>query len=341
MRRTVPFTLAALLAVTACGSDDDDSTDASSPGAAGPPASATPEEVGTFPLTVSDCGREFVIEQRPERVLTQASTAATLMWAAGAADQITTRTSEGDVDLGPAAEDLAKVPVISNDEELPLESIIGEQPDLLITAGRNLYSEPDLQAVGIDSLVNLSFCDGSGSGPADGPVTFEDDVFPDIELYGKIFGTEDVAEAKVAELRERIAAIEESVGDTPLTRMAAIGQPDGTSVNAYGLPSLTHDQIEILGLVDVFGDLPDRFTEVSVEEFIQRDPEVLVVLVGGGGVDGSPDEVLASLQALPGAQDVSAIREGRVIGLGSPYLLGGPLAVDGLETMAEAIAGYE
>lgn len=330
MRRTLPLASVALLALAACG------------GGGSAPATPAADQVRSdvFPLTVSDCGRELVIEDRPERVVTVASTAATLMWAAGAADQITTRTGEGDVDLGPAAEDLDKVPVVSNDEEISFESLIGEAPDLLITAGRNLYTQEDLEGVGIQSIVNRSFCDGTGSGPADGPVTFEDDVFPDIELYGEIFGTEDVASAKVAELRDRIAAVQETAAGTPLTRMAAIGQPDGTTLNAYGLPSLTHDQIEILGLTDVFGDLTDRITEVSVEEFIDRDPQVLVVLVGGGGVDGSPDEILASLRALPGAEQVSAIREGRVIGLGSPYLLGGPLAVDGLETMAEAIAGY-
>lgn len=43
-----------VLGVSACGSDEN----------AVPEASTS----GGFPLTVSDCGREFTIEERPERI---------------------------------------------------------------------------------------------------------------------------------------------------------------------------------------------------------------------------------------------------------------------------------
>lgn len=47
--------------------------------------------------------------------------------------------------------------------------IIGQNPDLVITYGLNLTTQEDLAAAGIDSIVNRGYCDGGGSGPADGP----------------------------------------------------------------------------------------------------------------------------------------------------------------------------
>lgn len=311
------------LGVTACGGEEN----------AVPQAGTS----GDFPLTVSDCGRDFTIEERPERILTMGSTASTLMWAAGATDAITTRAYESVSDLGPAEAALQDVPLISNDQDLSLEVIIGQNPDLVITYGLNLTTQEDLAAAGIDSIVNSGFCDGGGSGPADGPVTFEDDVFPDIELYGRIAGTQDAARAKVVELRERVAAVAQQPQNPAVTTAAAIGV-DGSTVNAYGVPSLTHNQIETLGLTDVFSDVDQRFAELSIEELIARDPDFIILISGGGGIEEG--RALQNLRSLPGASEVTAIRENRIVPLESPYLLGGPLAIDGLETMAETIAGY-
>lgn len=265
------------------------------------------------------------------------STASTLMWAAGATDAITTRAFESVSDLGPAQSALEDIPLISNDNDLTLEVILGQGPDLVITYGLNLTTQEDLAAAGIDSIVNSGFCDGGGSGPADGPVTFEDDVFPDIELYGRIAGTEEAATQKVAELRQRVAAVAEQPRNPDITTAAAIGL-DGTNLRAYGVASLTHKQIETLGLTDVFGDISERLADVSVEEFIARNPDVVILLSGGGGVEEQPLETLRGLAAVAG---VTAIRENRIIPLESPYLLGGPLGVDGLEAMAAAISSYQ
>lgn len=167
----------------------------------------------------------------------------------------------------------------------------------MIAYGLNLTTQEDLAAAGIDSIVNSGFCDGGGSGPADGPVTFEDDVFPDIELYGRIAGTEEAATEKVAELRARVAAVADQPPNPAVTTAAAIGL-DGTNLRAYGVASLTHEQIETLGLTDVFSDIKERLVDVSLEEFIARDPDVVIVLSGGGGVEEMPVE---TLRGLPGA----------------------------------------
>lgn len=91
--------------------------------------------------------------------------------------------------------------------------------------------------------------------------------------------------------------------------------------------------MEAAGFTNVFAAVPDRVVEVSVEELVDRDPDVLVLL-GQGDLDGLEDEVAR----LPGAEGC-ALREGAVLtqlfNFTEPP---SPLVVDGLERIAEAFA---
>lgn len=62
-------------------------------------------------MTVETCGREVMLEQPPERVMAVSSQAVTLVWAAGAADQIDGLFAAGRP-LGPAEATFADVPRI-------------------------------------------------------------------------------------------------------------------------------------------------------------------------------------------------------------------------------------
>ncbi len=325
MRKALPALVAGLV-LSACGSDGNSNS------------AAPPDPASAFPMTVADCGRDVVLDKRPERVLTMGSVAATLMWAAGATDKISNRANEGGVSLGPAQQALHKVPLISPNQELSREVIIGQQPDLVISYGLNMTTWQDLEAAGIKSIVNAGFCDGSGSGPnPDGDVDF-DDVYADIELYGRILGTGAAATQTVADLRQRVTAVGDQFRGRPSSaRTAAALTLSGGVVRAYGFPNMTHAQIETLGLTDVFADIKERVAEVSVEELIKRDPDFLIFLAGGAQ-SATRADVEQALRTLPGVDRVTAVREGSYVLLESPFILGSPLAVDGLEAMAEELA---
>lgn len=317
---------AALLALTACGTT-------------GTGSEARPSG-GAFPMTVKDCGRDVTLEQQPQRVLTLGAVASTLMWSAGAADRITARANEGGVSLGPADTALRDVPIISPNQELSREVIIGQRPDVVISYGLNLTGPEDLAEAGIQSIVNAGFCDGSGSGPnPDGDVDF-DDVYADIALYGRIFGTEQAADRSVTQLRQRVAAVQQRFRDQPPSvRTGAALYVSGAGVRAYGKPNMTHAQLTTLGLTDVFGDVDARIADISIEELIKRDPQFVVIMAGGSAGTSGRVDVERALRSLPGIERVTAIREQRYLLLESPFLLGSPLAVDGLETMAQRLAG--
>lgn len=73
--------------------------------------------------------------------------------------------------------------------------------------------------LGIASLVMSGLCGQHGGGVGEG-ASFQG-VMDDIELMGRIFGTEEVAAASVADLQERLDAIEGEFADQELTGAGA------------------------------------------------------------------------------------------------------------------------
>lgn len=331
MRRApkiVPLLVAGLLALGACaGADNNGGTGAS----------------GGFPMTVQSCGREVTVEEPPERVMTMGPEAPTLMAAAGAAEEIDIRAAEFGYPLGRYEDALADVRLISSLEEPSREVIIAQEPDLVIHYGLSATTPEDLAAAGIDSIVVSGLCDEQSGANPDGDVDF-DDVYRDIELYARMVGTEEAASRTVADLRGRVAAARERfrgvVGGTREVRTAAAVYFSGGALGGYGNQNMTHTQIEALGLTNVFADVEERTFELSPEELIARDPDV-IVLLHGNTPDESVEDAKRKLGDLPGAGGTTAVREDRIIPLRVTYLVGSPLAVDGLETMAEGIGRFE
>jgi iron complex transport system substrate-binding protein len=88
----------------------------------------------------------------------------------------------------------------------------------------------------------------------------------------------------------------------------------------------------------VFAELSERVPEVSIEEVIDRNPEILVLLYDDTGL--SPEQVAALVTELPGASSIAAVTNGAVY----PMLFNfaeppTPLVVKGLSVLAEQITG--
>lgn len=306
--------LAAFCGLTACGA----------------PATPPQDAARGFPMTLDRCGHAVTIEKRPTRVLTMGTDAPTLLAAAGAADRIDVRAAEFGFPLGRYRDELSGIPLISARQEPSKEVIIGTGADLAITYGLNRTAPEALAAVGIDTLVPSGRCDGSAGGTAADTIGFSD-VYRDIRRYGELFGTREQAAKAISDLRARVAAVRGSARGP--ARTAAAVYFSGNSLGAYGSSSMAQTQFETFGLTNVFADTGKRQFETSVEQFVAADPDVVVVLVGNTP-GATARQVIDKLRALPGAENVTAIREGRIIPLGYTFLGGGPLAVDGLEKIA-------
>jgi iron complex transport system substrate-binding protein len=312
--KLLPVALCAL-AIGACGRGD------KTPGA---DAGAS----GDFPMTLSVCGRKVTIDKEPQKILTIGSDPAAAVAAAGAGDRVVARSSEGGGPLGPYESVLGKAPQITTNDAPSLEAIIGRRPDIVVSYELSSTDLPaGLSAAGIETVTPSWRCDTGG-------VDF-DDTYRQIEQLGRLFGTSTAADAAVAKLRSRQAAVEKRFSGADKRTATVIYVSEG-GLSAYANHSVDHTVIHTLGLSDVFGDVAKRNVDINVEELIERNPDVIIATYGGSGTqikDG--DDAIRALRKIPGVNRLKAVRDGSIIPIHFGYLVGGPLAVDGLEMIAD------
>ncbi|OQO93611.1 ABC transporter substrate-binding protein [Saccharomonospora piscinae] len=296
--------------------------------ACGAPAGPTPAT--DDPLTLTNCGAEVTLDAPPERVILLESAPVSTLRALGALDSVVLRAGAFPPEYYDAGTNAAIRDIPSLGEELDAsghlqisrEVIIGQQPDLVLGLPDGISRE-SLAAVGIDVLVHPTMC------PEGGGTTTFDDVADHVTTYGRLFDRQAEAGELVASLRERVATVEREVAGGP-ERTAAVLYPTvgGGTVYAYGRASMAHPQLETAGLTNVYAGVGDRVFEVTLEDVIAKDPDVLVLL----HTDGEPRAVRDAIVTLPGADALTAVREDDVLvqlfNFTEPPT---PLSVDGLE----------
>ncbi|SDT24357.1 ABC transporter substrate-binding protein [Jiangella sp. DSM 45060] len=320
MRYLPPIAALVLLATAACGAGDDTGE-----------AAAT---AGDYPVTVDNCGVDVTFDAPPERVVLLESAPVTIMHELGVLDAAVLRAGafpeayyDGETNAAIAAvESLGDDVDTSGHLQISQEVIIARQPELVLGLPDGITRE-GLSGVGINALVQPVMC------PDGVDATTFDDVYEQIETYGRVFDRTDEADALVGELRDRVAAVEAAAEGAP-ERTAAVLYPTvgGGSGYAYGNRSMAHPQLEAAGFTNVFGDVDERVFEVTLEQIIAADPDVLVLL----HVDGDPAAVKDAVVALPGAEDLTAVRNDDILvqlfNFTEPPT---PLSIDGLERIAE------
>ncbi|WP_228942978.1 ABC transporter substrate-binding protein [Nocardioides sp. Leaf374] len=313
---TASVLTASVLALAGCGTSTDASGSAS----------------GGEPVTVANCGSDVTFPSAPERVVMLKSAAVPYLHDLGVLDRVVARAGlypSEYYDEQTLAE-LDVIPELTSDTDagghlqISKEVVVAQRPDLVLGEVDNL-SRSSLEAVDVPLLEEPALCETGGSEPG------FDDVWSQLALYGEVFDRPDEAAAATADLQERLAAVEAEV-DGPSGRTAAVLYPTvgGGTTYAYGTGSMAHPQLEAAGFENVFGDVDERVVEVTLEELLGRDPDVIVLL----HTDGDPADVEEALVDLPGAERLTAVREGEVMtqlfNFTEPP---SPLAVDGLEAI--------
>ena len=317
IRRAIAPAALLLVTTTACGS-----------GAAGD--EAAPEG---FPLTIDNCGAEVTIDAPPERIVMLKSSSVPYLHTLGVLDRVVARA--GDYPAGyydaETRTELDEIPLLTDEMDtsghlqISKEVVIGEEPDLVLGEVDNL-SRATLDAVDIDLLEEPAMCPEGAADPG------FDDVYSQLEAYGKVFDREDEAAKAVTDLHKRVTALE--ADEVGAGRTAAVLYPTvgGGVTYAYGTRSMAHPQLEAAGFEDAFADVDERVFEVSTEDLLERDPDVLVLLHNSG----DPKDVEQAITQLPGAEDLTAVKNGDV--MAQLFNFTEPpsaLSVDGLERIIE------
>lgn len=334
MRRVLTvITLAGVLALSGCGGDR------------GNPDGETPDAATTagYPVTINNCGHSITFQQPPERVFLVSNLAVPYLTGI---DALSPDTVIGKVGTFPdelftrqTATTLNKIPApggVRVDEEghvhLSLEMLIREQPDLLLGYLPEGLSRARLAQVGIPVLLPPAYCDDPAQVPTNPGF---DGIYRQLTMYGRVFDAHQEAAAAITDLRERVASARKSCPTSSSRTAAALFvYPGGTPPSAYGDPSMADAQMQAAGLTNVFGNVDKRNFEVSLEEILARDPDVLILF----HVEGEDADIRRQFRALPGTGDLTAIRNDTVLvqrfRMSGP---GTPLSVAGLEDVAERV----
>jgi len=159
-------------------------------------------------------------------------------------------------------------------------------------------------------------------------------VLDDITTIGNACGVEARAATLVGSLRARIEAVRGKTRDLQRRRTFCAEWYDPLFAPGHWVPEM----VEIAGGMEVAGRAGERSRKIEWSEVAARDPEVVVLMPCGFGVERAVAD-LGLLTRLKGWNDVSAVRNGEVYAVdGSSYFSRpGPRLIDGLELLAKMI----
>lgn len=291
---------------------------------------------GHYPVTVDNCGAEVTFDAEPEDVVLLKSSSVPFLAELGVLDRVSARAGEYpreyyDDRTWAALED---IPALTGKTDasghllISKEVVVNEEPDLVLGEVDNLSRET-LGDVDIPLIEEPALCAEGLDDPG------FDDVYSQLEVYGEVFDKGDEADAAIADLEAEVDQLTSApVGDG---RTAAVLYPTvgGGVTYAYGTRSMAHPLLEAAGFENVFADTDERVFEVTPEELLGRDPDVLILLYSAG----DPAKVEDAVTTLPGADDLAAVREDQLMPLLFNYVEPPtPLAVEGLEQIRERFA---
>lgn len=282
-----------------------------------PAAAPTGEPAGTSVSVTDMAGRAVTLKAPATRVVALTAADCEILYAIGAGGTLVGRGEYCDY---PA--EVTNVPAVQSGAETNLEQIIALAPQALLmgTMAQTEEQVAALEAAGVKVIV-------SAAQDIDG-------VYAAIDLIGAVTGRTDEA-----------ATLVESMKRTFAGAAALAAGSEGKSVYfevsplAYGLwtagKGTFMDEIAaMLNLTNVFADLAG-WAEVSEEQVLERNPDVIVTIGMYSGEGPTPDE---EIRSRAGWEGVTAVRDGAILNLPNNELSRpGPRLADGAKALGEFV----
>ena len=256
--------------------------------AASPVATAAPTAAPVaFPVTVTDHqGKSVSIAERPERIVSIGPSNTEFLFALGAGDRIVAVDYFSDE---PAA---AKAKEKVGGVKPNVEKIVSLKADLVVSLRISDGSLERIAGQGIPVLV----IDPKSLG----------DAARTAVVLGAAIGADG---AKLARsIDEGLDAVRAKAASVPKKRVFhEVDASDPTKLFTAGPGSFIHELIELAGGINVAAKASSPFPQLSPEEVIRADPEVIVLGDAGYGV--TVEQVLAR----PGWSAITAVRTKRIV----------------------------
>lgn len=258
-----------------------------------PPASGCGRDrAGAVPAAVTvtdDAGRTVALPHPAHRIVALIPSVNETLLALGAGDRLVART---DYDAEP---ELARLPSVGGGLTPSIEWLAARRPDLVVAwpdrGSRAVVAR--LEGVGVPVYVAR--------------VEGMEDGFRTTANLGRLLGLPGRADSLVAALRRRIAAVHGAVAARPAPSVLYLIGTDPPMAAAAGTSGT--DLLAIANGRNAFADARVAAQQISVEEVIRRDPDIVLVAQYEAG------DPLGRLRTLPGWRSLPAVRQGRVFAL--------------------------
>jgi iron complex transport system substrate-binding protein len=288
-------------------------------------------------VRVPDCaGRAMEFPEVPARVVAIDGYAVQTMVRLGLIDRIvgTGFPAPFTVDAPAYREQLATVPV-AGDRGLAMEQVAALDPDMVLTSYTDFDTDMNLTTLGVPGIAG---CMPSGKNA--GTVTGLTLTYDYIRKIGMVFRVQDRAETLITELKERERAVAARIGNGPKPRvLILVDNPvPGQPIKASGRTTISSGIVAAAGGDNIMADLTGMHADVSPEELIRRDPEVIWVITDYRAAKVKGAELVAKVRTNPIIGQTTAGEQQRIIA-SSQYLVSfpSPLNLDGLEQLAAGL----
>ncbi len=267
-------------------------------------------------ITVTDdFGRNVTLNKVPDRIVSLAPSSTEILFAIGAGDRVVGVTEQ--CNYPKDAETRTRIGGVAS---VSIEEVIALRPDLVLGCrmnGKDTFER--LQGLGIPVV-------GLDARNIDG-------VFADIMLVGKLTGEEANASALVSDMKKRI--------DTIKARTVNIKQRPRVFYDigdfwTAGDGTFLNEMIEIAGGDNIAAD-KDGYYQMSLEELIDKNPQVIICDSGMGGMSPAYEEIMNDDRL----KIVDAVKNNRVYLIDGDLIdRPGPRIVDAVEIIYSYLSDF-
>ncbi|MED4461355.1 ABC transporter substrate-binding protein [Metabacillus fastidiosus] len=304
------ISLLILIALAACGNQSE------------PAGKKEENQTGSDGLIITNMERTVTYTEVPKRVVSLNQHATEIMLALGLEDSMVGTAYLDDQILPEFEEKYNNIPVLA--KEYPsTEVFLATEPDFAYAGWKNAFTEKTLGTVEeLEELGIKTYIQESSNKTAP---TLEE-VYKDIGNIGRIFHVEKKAEEVINQMKKDIEEITNQIGavEKPLNVFVYDSGEDKpfTAANNY-LTNL----IKIAGARNIFDDIQKGWADVSWEEVVNRNPDVIVIIDYGDISVKQKQELLLSKKELA---DIPAVKNKQFVilplsagaeGIRAPYAL--------------------
>lgn len=275
------------------------------------PSTPPPPTVPAAIAVTDDLGKSFTFDSAPQRIVSLAPSVTEILFAIGAGGKVV-----GVSDFTTYPPEAAKIESVGG-MPVNFEKVVALQPDLVI--GADINSRDDiskLTSLGLNVFViNKADLDG---------------IFANIEVVGKAVGAESAAKELADSMRKDLQALKTEVAAAKAKPRVFVELDE--TLYTVGPGSFIQPLIEIAGGTNIAADAKSPYPQLSAEQIISRDPEVILLTDAAFGVTAD------AVKKRPGWDRIAAIRNSSIIPVDADMISRpGPRIVKALRELAALI----